>query len=467
MGYRIRFNKEPSYGFGYTRYNPDELELAQKSAEEYNIKSEEDKQLKKVRDAENKIKREQQKKEDEIKLQAAQQEIVKKPAYLMEEAEYQSKVVPLLKEYEKFVKKNDQYLASINFDPFIYVTFEEALEKNLQGKGLGYNFQLVGNKYDGDMTQEQKTIQSWNYKKFRNFEEKQAPKPTPVDILEKNKEFLNKFSNYFSDDLIYKGLNKNISKSNKWNVKNAIEDDTYKTLLEEEKLSENDLEKIASSVDVKVPKKVFSKENVKAKETQALLQSLLKDLPTINIEKLKELIESIKVDFKPIEEETFIKEKARYETIIKNLLDSEKVYESQFASIPIWERLFNYEKKYAEEIKTGKYKRGWRGEQGEEITETRYYYTGLSLKSDWESELDKSIKAYVDTLKYSFIGAIIKNFTRVTKTITSFQKVYIVLGVKGFEGEYRFNFRMAVILTLKQRRYQLGVITYKHITLDI
>jgi hypothetical protein len=374
----------------------------------------------------------------------------------MEEAEYQSKVVPLLKEYEKFVKKNDQYLENINYDPFIYVTFEEALEKNLQGKQLGYNFQLVGGKYDGDMTQEQKTIQSWNYKKFRNFEEKQAPKPTPIDVLEKNKEFLNKFSNYFSDDLIYKGLNKSISKSNKWNVKLAIDDDTYKTLLEEEKLSEKELENIASSVDVKVPKKVFSKENVKAKETQALLQSLLKDLPTINIEKLKELIESIKVDFKPIEEETFIKEKARYETIIKNLLESERVYETQFAPIPMWERLFNYEKKSFEEIKTGKFKRGWRGEQGEEITETRYYYTGLSLKSDWESELDKSIKAYVDTLKYSFIGAIIKNFTRVTKTITSFKKIYIVLGVKGFEGEYRFNFEDGSYFDFKAEAISAG-----------
>jgi len=61
LGYRIRYNKEPNYGFGYTRYNPDELELAQKDAEQYNIKSEEDKQLKKARDAENKIKREKQK----------------------------------------------------------------------------------------------------------------------------------------------------------------------------------------------------------------------------------------------------------------------------------------------------------------------------------------------------------------------------------------------------------------------
>jgi hypothetical protein len=440
IGYRIRYNKEPNYGFGYTRFNPDELEMAKKYEEEYNIKAEEDKQAKKIRDAENKIKREQQKIEDEVKLQAAKQEIVKKPAYLMEEAEYQSKVVPLLKEYEKFVKKNDQYLASIDYDAFIYVTFEDVLEKNLQGKKVGYNFQLVGAKYEGDMTQKQKTIQSWNYKKFRNFEEKGEPNSTPVDILEKNKDFLNKFSNYFSEDLIYKGLNKSISKSNKWNVKNAIEDDTYKKLLENEELSENELEKIASSVDVKVPKKVFSKENVKAKETQALLQKLLKDVPTINIDKLQELIESIKTDFKPIEEETFIKLKEKYNEYIKSLLDSEKVYETQLSYIPIWADLFNYEKKAFEEIKTGRYERGWRGEQGAEIIERKNYYIGLSLKSDWESKLDKFLKEYVDTLKYSFIGAIIKNFTRVSKPIKSFKKVYIERGAKGFEGVYRFDF---------------------------
>jgi hypothetical protein len=440
MGYRIRYNKQPSYGFGYTRYNPDELEMAKKYAEEYNIKSEEDKQLKKVRDAENKIKREQQKKEDEIKLEAAQQDIVKKSAYLMEESEYQSKVVPLLKEYEKFVKNNDQYLASIDYDSFIYTTFEDVLEKNLKGKKVGYNFQLVGAKYEGNMTQEQKTIQSWNYKKFRNFEEKQAPKATPINVLEKHRDFIKKFSNYFSEDLIYKGLNKSISKSNKWNVKNAIEDDTYKKLLENEELSDSELEKIANSVDVKVPKKVFSKENVKAKETQALLQKLLKDVPTINIDKLQELIESIKTDFKPIEEETFIKLKEKYNEYIKSLLDSEKVYETQLSYIPIWADLFNYEKKAFEEIKTGRYERGWRGEQGAEIIERKNYYIGLSLKSDWESKLDKFIKEYVNTLKYSFIDAIIKNFTRVSKPIKSFKKVYIERGAKGFEGEYRFNF---------------------------
>jgi len=477
LGYRIRYNKQPEFSFGYVRYSPDELELAQKAADEYNIKDELEKQAKKTREAENKIKREQQKKEDEVKLQAAQQEIVKKPAYLMEEAEYQSKVVPLLKEYEKFVKKNEQYLASIDYDPFIYVTFEEALEKNLQGKQLGYNFQLVGGKYDGDMTQEQKTIQSWNYKKFRNFEEKEAPKPTPVDVLQKNKEFLNKFSNYFSEDLIYKGLNKSISKSNKWNVKNAIEDDTYKKLLEDGDLSENELEKIVSSVDVKVPKKVFSKENVKAKETQALLQKLLKDVPTINIDKLQELIESIKTDFKPIEEETFLMEKTRYTKIIEILLSKDKAYETfknkfydiSLSAIYIWDSIFDYDNRLFDEVKTGQYRYGFRGTQGAEIVETNYYVTGLKLKSDWESKLDKFIKAYVDTLKYKFIDAIIKNFSRVSKPISSFEKIYIEVGAKGFEGVYRFNFEDGSHFNFKAEAipaggYNIQAFHYRYIT---
>jgi hypothetical protein len=477
LGYRIRYNKQPEYGFGYTRFNPDELEMAKKYEDEYNIKAEEDKQAKKIRDAENKIKREQQKIEDEVKLQAAQQEIVKKPAYLMEEAEYQSKVVPLLKEYEKFVKKNDQYLASIDYESFIYTTFEDVLEKNLQGKKVGYNFQLVGAKYEGDMTQEQKTIQSWNYKKFRNFEEKDAPKPTPVDVLEKNRDFLNKFSNYFSEDLIYKGLNKSISKSNKWNVKNAIEDDTYKKLLENEELSENELEKIASSVDVKVPKKVFSKENVKAKETQALLQKLLKDVPTINIDKLQELIESIKTDFKPIEEETFLMEKTRYTKIIEILLSKDKAYETfknkfydiSLSAIYIWDSIFDYDNRLFDEVKTGQYRYGFRGTQGDEIIERNYYVTGLKLKSDWESKLDKFIKAYVDTLKYKFIDAIIKNFSRVSKPISSFEKIYIEVGAKGFEGVYRFNFEDGSHFDFKAEAipaggYNIQAFHYRYIT---
>ena len=477
LGYRIRYNKEPDRFFGYTRYNTDELEIAKKYEEQYNKEFEEEKEYKKTREAENKIKREKQKKEDEIKLQAAQQEISKKPAYLMEESEYQNRVVPLLKEYEKFVKKNNQYLASIDYDSFIYVTFEEALEKNLQGKALGYSFRLVGGKYEDDMTQEQKTIQSWNYKKFSNFSDKEAPKPTPVDVLEKNKEFLNKLSNYFSEDLIYKGLNKSISKSNKWNIKLAIEDDTYKKLLENDELTESELEKIASSVDVKIPKKVFSVENVKAKETQSLLQKLLKDLPTINIEKLKELIESIKIDFKPIEEETFLMEKARLTKIIEILLSKDKAYESfknkfydvSLSAIAIWDSIFDYENRSYDEVKTGRYSRGWRGEQGAEIVDTNYYVTGLRLKSDWESTLDKFIKEYVDTLKYKFIDAIIKNFSRVSKPISSFEKIYIEVGAKGFEGVYRFNFEDGSHFDFKAEAipaggYNIQAFHYRYIT---
>jgi len=478
LGYRIRYNKEPYQFFGYTRFAVDELEDAKKYEEEYNIKAEEEKQAKKIRDAENKIKREQQKKEDEIKLQAAQQEIVKKPAYLMEEAEYQQRVVPLLKEYEKFVKKNNEYLAPIDYSSFIYVTFEDALDKNLKGKALGYNFRLAGGKYEEDMTQEQKTIQSWNYNKFRNFENKSEPKPTPVDVLEKNKNFLMKFLNFFSEDLIYsKGLDKTISKSNKWNVKLAIEDETYKKLLEEGDLTENQLEKIASSVDVKVPKKVFSKENVKAKETQALLQKLLKDVPTINLDKLDELIESIKIDFKPIEEQTFLMEKARLKKIIEILLSKDRAYETfrnkfydiNLASIAIWASIFDYDNKFFDEVKTGKYLYSWRGTQGEEIIERNYYVTGLKLKSDWESTLDKFIKAYVDTLKYKFIDAIIKNFTRVSKPISSFEKIEIEVGAKGFEGVYRFNFDDGSHFNFKAEAipaggYNIQAFHYRYIT---
>jgi hypothetical protein len=478
LGYRVRFNKDPEYGFGYTRFNPDELQEAQEVTERQNKWFEEQKENKKIKDAENKIKREQQKKENEIKLQAAQQEIIKKPAYLMEESEYQIKVVPLLKEYEKFVKKNDQYLASIDYDSFIYITFEDVLKKNLEGKKVGYNFQLVGGKYDDDdMTQEQKTVQSWNYKKFKNYTDKDVPKSTPIDVLEKSRDFLNKFSNYFSEDLIYKGLNKGISKSNKWNVKLAIEDDTYKKLLEDGELSENELEKIASSVDVKVPKKVFSKENVKAKETQALLQKLLKDVPMINIDKLQELIESIKTDFKPIEEETFLMEKTRYTKIIENLLSKDKAYETfknkfydiSLSAIYIWDSIFDYDNRLFDEVKTGQYRYGWRGTQGEEIIERNYYVTGLKLQSDWESKLDKFIKAYVDTLKYKFIDAIIKNFSRVSKPISSFEKNYIEVGAKGFEGVYRFNFDDGSHFNFKAEAipaggYNIQAFHYRYIT---
>jgi ribosomal protein L15 len=208
-------------------------------------------------------------------------------------------------------------------------------------------------------------------------------------------------------------MSKDEYKSNKRAVKRAIDNDTYKKLLESGELTESELETIAKSVDVSIPKKVFSVENVKLKEMQEKFAKLLSDLPTINKEQLNKLIESIKIDFKPLEEEVFIREKQKYTERFEELVSKDKVYVDILEyNSKIWQDLFSYEKLGYDKIKTGTFKTNYYTKQQEEIIDEKQYAEGLKLKSDWESTFDKFLKNYVDTLKYSFIDAIIKNFTR-------------------------------------------------------
>jgi hypothetical protein len=471
LGYRSRYNNKDyaNMHYGYVTWLPEELEEAKKHVERINKEIDQKKENKKIRDAENKIKRLEKSKEDAIKLDTAKKEIVKKAAYLMEEKEYQEKVVPILKEYESFLKKNSKYLLPIDYDSFIYTTFEEALEKNLQGKNYGHNFNLKG-KYDEDISQEIKTIRNWNQKKLKTYKDvDDKPQSTLIEVINKSKEFLEKFSNFFDEDLINKGLNKSITKSNKWNVKQAIEDDTYKKLLDDDSLSEDQLEKISQSVDVKVPKKVFGLGSIREKEIRQQFEKQLIDLPTINKNKLNDLINEIRIDFKPIEEQTFVIEKERFIEQINKFIQSKKVFQDTLEKIiKIWQQIFNYGKPLVEVVKTGRYAYSYRG-QGEEIVERNIYYTDLSLKEGWESIVDKYLKEYVQTLKYSFIKAIINNFYKVTKPIKSFEKISIVRGVKGFEGIYRFHFEDGSYFDFKAEAigaggYNIQVYHFRYIT---
>jgi hypothetical protein len=190
---------------------------------------------------------------------------------------------------------------------------------------------------------------------------------------------------------------------------------------------------------------------------QEKFAKLLSDLPTINKEQLNKLIQSIKIDFKPLEEELFVEEKAKYIRKFDKLIEKEKVYISNLdMTIKIWEDLFSYDKLGYDKIKTGRYKRNYSTKQEEEIIDEKQFATGLKLKSNWENLFDKFLKNYIDTLKYSFINAIINNFIRITKPITEIVKLRIELGEKGFEGEYRFKFEDGSYFDFKAEAIRAG-----------
>lgn len=421
-GYRIKKNTGLDMYFGYIAYSLNQLDEAKKRLEYINEKAEKQKEFQKIREAENKIKREENKTLEKAKLEAANKQINKKMAYLMTLTEYQDKVVPILQEYQKFLRKNSQYLQSAGYEGIYQYTYPE-LEADFE------NNTIKGQRF---------AISKYKENPLSDF--KASHYPTD-EIVETNKSFVNKLKNFFTDDEIYSQISKDEFKSNKRGIKRAIDNDTYKKLLESGELTESELETIAKSVDVSVPKKVFSVENVKAKEMKSKFEKLLVDLPTINKEQLDKLIESLKIDFKPLEEDVFTSEKARYTKTFQELESEEKVFESRLNYvIPIWQELFTYDKRGYDKINTGRYYRSFGSKPAEEIIEQKYFVTRLKLKSNWETTFDKFLKDYIDTLKYSFIDAIIKNFTRITKPITEFEKLRIRKGEKGFEGVYRFKF---------------------------
>jgi len=438
LGYRIRYNKSPEMYFGYVSFGVDDLEAAKKQLQYSNDKAEKEKEFKKIRDAENKVKREQNLIIEKEKLEAANKEIIKKPAYLMTLSEYQDKVIPILNEYQKFLRKNNEYLQSAGYEGIYKYTYPE-LEEDFKNKTI------KGERF---------AIRKYQENPLEQFKAAHYPSD---EIVETNKSFKKKLLNFFSEKELFSILSKDELKSNKRAVKRAIDDETYKKLLESGELSEFELETIAKSVDVSIPKKVFSAENVKAKEMREKFGKLLSDLPTISKEKLEELIELIKVDFKPLEEEVFIKEKEKYTNKFKELESKDKVYtETLDSTIRIWQDIFSYEKVKYERIATGTFRRSVYTRQEEEIFVEKGYVTDLKLKSDWETTFDKFLKDYIDTLKYSFIDAIIKNFIRITKPIKEIEKIYIRRGDKGFEGIYRFKFNDGSYFDFKAEAIRAG-----------
>ena len=437
-GYRIRYNKEPKMYFGYVEYDENNLQEAKKRLEYLNERAEKQKEIQKIREAENKIKREENKTLEKAKLEAANKQINKKMAYLMTLNEYKDKVVPILQEYQKFLRKNSQYLQSAGYEGIYQYTYPE-LEADFE------NNTIKGQRF---------AISKYKENPLSDFK---ASHYATDEIVETNKSFVNKLKNFFTDDEIYSQISKDEFKSNKRAVRRAIDNDVYKKLLDSGELTESELETIAKSVDVAIPKKVFSVENVKAKEMKSKFEKLLVDLPTISKEQLNKLIESIKIDFKPLEEEVFTIEKARYTKTFEELESEGKVYETKLNYvISIWQELFTYDKRGYDEIKTGTFYRSFGSRPAQEIIEQKYYVTGLKLKSDWETTFDKFLKDYIDTLKYSFISAIINNFTRITKPITEFEKLRIRKGEKGFEGVYRFKFNDGSYFDFKAEAIRAG-----------
>jgi len=262
----------------------------------------------------------------------------------------------------------------------------------------------------------------------------EIPAPTPKDILEKNISFFKDLNKFFSDKVIFDNLDSEYKKSNKAEIRRAIEDDTYKKMIENGEITEDEVIKIAEEQGVKVPKKVFTQESLLKKEAKKQMDEILSKIPKMNQEVFESLYKQLFDDFKDVEKIVIEQETERFEGLIKEYIElSEKEggvnVERLQTAIVFWKIIF---KKTEPLVIKSKDYRGY--------TITEYFFKNLKLEANYKPVLDKIILDYAESLKYRFLKAVLDNFPRVSKPISNITRQSIKVGKKGFEGVYRFNF---------------------------
>jgi hypothetical protein len=353
------------------------------------------------------------------------------PSYLMTLDEYREKVTPLIQAYKKFLKKNKDYFVKPNYYGIAHYSLEEALEQ-IDDDDSAFARKSKYADYSNKKEKEKSIRSNYSYQKTRKFNDDYTQSPTPPNLISENKEFIQKLKKYFTLNELNDRVEDDETKSNKRAVRRAIDNETYKELLSNKKVELSQLQKVSESVGVKLPKSIFDKATQNQMKYESELGKLLSNVPLLSYNKLKELIEQIKVDLIPLEEEVYEKEYARYSALINEKIGQTILPSALMVNIPMWEDIFNSESEYKEVQKTD-----WRGNIR---TEKERYAKINSLKSDWEKKLSAWLKEEVDMLKTSIILAIINNFTGINMPIQSVERLSIKVGYKGFEGSYKFTF---------------------------
>jgi len=344
------------------------------------------------------------------------------PSYLMTLEEYKSSdAIPLLKEYRKFVKNNEKRLYSDSYGSIgDFRTLEEYIE--LGDKSPLYSTtDIMGlpNKRGVEETIKDKFIEQ----KTRYGRNPNDYEVASKEVIEQNKKFREKILKYFP-------LNKygNIQidndelKSNKRAVRNAMEKNIYFNLIKDGKLSVDRLEEIADSVGVRITKETYSADK------NAELKEYLKKIkvPQQNYEALLEFGIKINKDLQPIKETAYNKEYKRYSNNILESVGKTITSDRLSLLIPFWMSVVDVNKK---EIKSSR---------GSYYTE--YEYTILSVKSDWEKQLEKKVNDIIEELMFKIVTTIISAISFVKIPFKSVVTKEVKIGAKGFEGVYEINF---------------------------
>jgi hypothetical protein len=368
------------------------------------------------------------------------------PAYLMTLDEYlSSPIVPLMKEYDKFLKKNIDYLQSPEYYGYYYMPIEEAIElgeKTRFGTGERYGKTPEAHiRYNWSSAWERNT---GNHNKL-DYNEQQVfrkGETTPLSIVNDNNNFRDSFLQYYSlKDLTR--IEKDEKKSNKRAIKRALDNDIYTKLYGSGKISLQRLKEITDSVGIKIPKRVLEA-NLEEKVDEDIKKSLSK-LPKRSLDKLIELSNQLKEDLKPLQEEIFEREYKRYEEILPRYIGKTLTASEIGGVVPFYINVYNVknETKYETSPRTG---------YRTYIT----YSTILGLRDNYKVFLTEHLNQYVEALAYKIIFTIMDNFKNITLPIKSVERIYIQVGYKGFEGAYKFTFENGSSFILKTQGIGAG-----------
>jgi len=365
-----------------------------------------------------------------------------KKAYLMTLQEYLTEVVPVLKAYKDFLKKN-KYFKQVSYGSlpeYSYPELVEAMKNKLRIGSMHLDFSEPELSYE---THQQKLDRFWG---SSTYNEAHLEKDPSADIINKKNEFVSKLKEYFGDDFFEHRMGEpDNTKTNKRAIKYAIEENIYKKLIEYGDYTISELSAIAESAGVKLP------QNLVKLDTSYVLNNLYdaiyKSMPTINKDVLTKLVEEIKESFKPLEKQIYDKEVARFTILIENYAYStdKKDIGVLFRSIPFVSKVLDY-KTHTEYVGEGMKRRG--------IS----YAVNFQLLSGWQEQMQKFVKAFVDGLKAELVHSILDSFEKITQPITGYDVEYLGMARTGtdFNGIIQFNFANGSHFTLNSRAISAG-----------
>lgn len=164
-------------------------------------------------------------------------------AAFMTSANYKVEVSPLIKAFNKFMKKNEQYFKKADYNGFVYLTFPEYFSKSLEAL----------KKQKLQFSDPEKYIKdSWS-NSCKTFDE------VPVTILEQYHILYNQLIEYFGDFM--NKIEGDETNNNKRSVRRAIDNNFYIEALKEEFITPEHLNDIFTSVGLRIPKNILELKN--------------------------------------------------------------------------------------------------------------------------------------------------------------------------------------------------------------